>query len=146
MTLRFTSKETLLNEPDELSWDFVVRQKVEKKTASNVAQAIIKLLKGQPCQSITPDRGCEFYNYEEISQGQNGVKLYYPEPQQPWQRGTNKNTNGLLREYFPKGEDMADIPDSVIQMYVNRLNCRPRKCLDWKSPYEIYYSTSLHLA
>ena len=119
--------------------------KVEKKTAANVAQAIIKLLKDQPCESITPDRGCEFYNFEEISNGLNGVKIYYPEPQQPWQRGTNENTNGLLREYFPKGEDITDIPDDVIQMYVNRLNCRPKKCLGWKSPYEVYYSTSLHL-
>ena len=120
--------------------------KVAKKTADLVAKAIIKLLKNQACKSITPDRGCEFYNYEQISEGLGGVKIYYPEPHQPWQRGTNENTNGLLRQYFPKGVDITDIPDDVIQMYVNRLNTRPRKCLGWKTPFEVFYSTSLHLA
>ncbi|MDY2649173.1 MAG: IS30 family transposase, partial [Pyramidobacter porci] len=77
--------------------------------------------------------------------GLGGTKLYYPKPHQPWQRGTNENTNGLLREYFPKEKDVTDIPDDVIKMYVKRLNSRPRKCLHWKSPYEVFCSDSLRL-
>ena len=121
-------------------------RKAERKTADCVARTIIDLLKDLPHKSITPDRGCEFYNYEQISSGLGGTKIYYPEPHQPWQRGTNENTNGLLREYFPKRRDVTDIPDNIIQMYVKRLNTRPRKCLQWKTPYEVFYASSLRLA
>lgn len=73
------------------------------------------------------------------------VQFYFPRPHHPWQRGTNENTNGLLREYFPKGKDLTDITDDYIQNKIYELNKRPRKCLGYKTPYEVYYSTSLHL-
>ena len=59
--------------------------------------------------------------------------------------GTNENTNGLLREYSPKGEDISGIFDSQIQEWANKLNTRPRKCLNWKTPYEVFFNESLHL-
>uniref|UniRef100_UPI0031590A82 IS30 family transposase n=2 Tax=Pyramidobacter sp. CG50-2 TaxID=2382160 RepID=UPI0031590A82 len=111
----------------------------------SVARTVIDMLKDLPHESVTSDRGCEFYNFEQIGTGLGGTKLYYPKPHQPWQRGTNENTNGLLRECFPKKKDVTDIPNEVIQMYVRRLNSRPRKCLHWKSPYEVFYSASLRL-
>nr|WP_326830852.1 IS30 family transposase [Pyramidobacter porci] len=120
-------------------------RKAAAKTADCVAGTIIDMLKDLPHESITPDRGCEFCNFEQINAGLGGTKLYYPKPHQPWQRGTNENTNGLLREYFPKEKDVTDIPDDVIKMYVKRLNSRPRKCLHWKSPYEVFCSDSLRL-
>ena len=74
------------------------------------------MLKDPPHKSVTPDRGCEFYNFERISAGLGGTKLHYPKPRQPWQRGTNENTDGLLREYFSKKKDVTDMPDEVIQI------------------------------
>ncbi|WP_258537897.1 IS30 family transposase, partial [Enterococcus faecium] len=76
---------------------------------------------------------------------QQNPKVYFPDPHAPWQRGTNENTNGLLREYSPKGEDISGIFDSQIQEWANKLNTRPRKCLNWKTPYEVFFNESLHL-
>ena len=64
----------------------------------------------------------------------------------PWERGTNENTNGLLREFFPKGKDITDTPEDYIQRKYHELNLRPRKCLGYKTPYEVYFSKVLHLA
>ena len=61
------------------------------------------------------------------------------------ERGSNENTNGLLREYFPKGQDITDIPDAYIQEMFDKLRKRPRKCLGYRTPYEVYYSKTLHL-
>ena len=67
-------------------------------------------------------------------------------PHHPWERGTNENTNGLLREFFPKGKDITDTPEDYIQRKYHELNLRPRKCLGYKTPYEVYFSKVLHLA
>ena len=64
---------------------------------------------------------------------------------QPWQRGTNENTNGLLREYFPKGQDLTDIAEDHIQEVFDELNKRPRKCLGYRTSYEVFYKKKLHL-
>ena len=79
------------------------------------------------------------------AQALNNVQFFFPQPHQPWQRGTNENTNGLLREYFPKGTDLSKYSDEYIQSKVDELNKRPRKCLGYLTPYEVYYSTVLHL-
>ena len=68
-----------------------------------------------------------------------------PLPHHPWDRGTNENTNGLLREYFPKGKDITDVGDEEVSFVVDQLNRRPRKCLGYRTPYEVYYSKTLHL-
>ena len=70
---------------------------------------------------------------------------YFPPPSQPWQRGSNENTNGLLREYFPKQQDIGQWDNQYIQTKVAKLNLRPRKCLDWRTPYEVYYQKVLQL-
>ena len=67
------------------------------------------------CKTVTPDRGKEFSQHSRITLELNGTKVYFPDPHAPWQRGTNENTNGLLREYSPKGEDISGIFDSQIQ-------------------------------
>ncbi|UZA16695.1 helix-turn-helix domain-containing protein [Moraxella bovis] len=71
--------------------------------------------------------------------------IYFPPPRQPWQRGSNENTNGLLTEYFPKGSDINQWDNQYIQTKVAKLNLRPRKCLNWRTPYEVYYQKVLQL-
>lgn len=114
------------------------------KRADNVNEVMIALLKDEPCYTITPDRGAEFKHHEEVAK-ELDVEFYFPEPHQPWQRGTNENTNGLLREYFPKKYDITNMTDEEIQSKVDKLNKRPRKVLGYRTPYEIYYSVVLHL-
>ena len=94
--------------------------------------------------SITPDRGKEFANVQSITE-EKAIPFYFPDPHSPWQRGTNENTNGLLREYMPKGVDISTINDKEIQGYTTKLNKRPRKCLGWKTPYESFFNVALHL-
>lgn len=114
------------------------------KQADNVNAVMIEMLKNEPCYTLTPDRGSEFKRHEIVAK-ELGVEFYFPEPHQPWQRGTNENTNGLLREYFPKKYDVTDLEAEEIQEKVDKLNKRPRKVLGYRTPYEIYYSVVLHL-
>ena len=106
---------------------------------------MIEALQGQPLHTITPDRSREFQIHSEVTR-KLGVEFYFPPPHQPWQRGTNENTNGLLREYFPKGYDFSTITDEQLQAVVDQFNHRPRKCLGYRTPAEVYFSTLLHLA
>lgn len=109
-----------------------------------VSQAIINALVNQPVHTITPDRGKEFAKHREITDHLKAT-IYFPPPRQPWQRGSNENTNGLLREYFPKGSDINQWDNQYIQTKVAKLNLRPRKCLNWRTPYEVYYQKVLQL-
>ncbi len=73
-----------------------------------------------------------------------GVEFYFPSPHHPWERGTNENTNGLLREYFPKGYDFNELSETTLEVVVEQLNKRPRKCLGYKSPWEVWFSQPLY--
>ncbi|MCP9316148.1 IS30 family transposase [Liquorilactobacillus nagelii] len=73
------------------------------------------------------------------------IPFYFPDPHAPWQRGSNENTNGLIREYSPKGQSLDNKTNDEIQEIVNKLNFRPKKCLGWRTPYEVYFSKVLHL-
>jgi IS30 family transposase len=88
-------------------------------------------------KSFTVDRGAEFYKHKLLAEGL-GAKVYFCDPYHPWQRGTNENTNGLLRQYFPKGSSFADITHDSLQLVVDRLNNRPRKRLGYRSPAEVF--------
>lgn len=113
--------------------------KVEKRRREPVADAVVMLLQAFPCETITPDNGKEFAQFKNITERLHGVPLYFAHPGRPWERGTNENTNGLLREYFPKGKDITDISDVEIQRVENELNNRPRKILGYKTPTEILF-------
>ena len=120
---------------------FLIAGKAKSKKAASVGVAMINALKNQPCDTITPDRGKEFALHSQVSGALHKVGFYFPFPHYPWQRGTNENTNGLLREYFPKGQDLTTISKEYIQSKVDEF----RKCLGYKTPYEIYDSEVLHL-
>ncbi|MBQ0071197.1 MAG: IS30 family transposase [Spirochaetales bacterium] len=123
---------------------FLLCRKAESKTSSAVGAKMRQMFEGQPLLSITLDRGKEFSNHEELTRDL-GVEFYFPLPHHPWDRGTNENTNGLLREYFPKGQDITNVGDEEVSFIVDQLNRRPRKCLGFRTPYEVHYSKTLHL-
>ncbi|WP_285701325.1 IS30 family transposase, partial [Enterococcus thailandicus] len=124
------------------------RGKIEKKLSLFVKDTFIELFSSihpSRVKSITPDRGKEFSKHSEITKALNGVPFYFPDPHAPWQRGTNENTNGLLREYLPKNKEMDSVTDEAIDQYILKLNLRSRKYLHWKTPYEIFFGVTLHL-
>lgn len=127
---------------------FLLAGKITKRYSALLAKKMIALLSPLPdnlLKSITPDRGKEFAKHAQVTDGLGGVQFYFADPHAPWQRGTNENTNGLLREYLPKSFDMALCSDAEIAVFVHKLNHRPRKCLGWKSPHEVFFNQSLHL-
>lgn len=127
---------------------YLLAEKIEKRSAEPVKQKMITMLgaaTGEYVKTITPDRGTEFARHAEISKALDGVQFYFPDPHAPWQRGTNENTNGLIREYFPKSFDFTSCADDKIALAVQKLNCRPRKCLHWRSPFEAFFQVALHL-
>ena len=123
---------------------FLKIQKVAVKKSKWVIEARVKMLEPLPKETVTPDRGKEFTNHQKLSD-QLKIGVDFPDPHAPWQRGTNENTNGLLREYFPKGRALTLIDNQTIQLWENKLNNRPRKCLNWKTPYEVFYEENVHL-
>ena len=140
----FNRKSGLLTLVDRKS-RFLICKKLTRLGSREVEAALISALRGQPVHSITPDRGREFQLHGKVT-ATLGVEFYFPPAHQPWQRGSNENTNGLLREYFPKGYDFNKLSDEDLQSVVDQLNGRPRKSLGYRTPQEVYFSTMLHLA
>ena len=89
-------------------------------------------------------QGKEFAELGRVEAG-TGAVSYFALPRHPWQRGTNENTNGLLREYFPKETDFSGISDEEVERVYDAINRRPRKRLGFRTPYEVHYSEVLHL-
>ena len=118
---------------------FTLIAKVIRKTAENVSDAIIKLLFPYPnkVKTLTADNGREFAQHETIAQ-QLKVRFFFAHPYASWERGLNENTNGLIRQYFPKKTDFTTITNEHIQFVIERLNNRPRKCLGFKTPNQIF--------
>ena len=90
--------------------------------------------------TITSDNGKEFSYHEEVAQALD-TEFYFANPYQSWQRGLNEHTNGLIREYFPKKTEFKNITDDQIVQVQNRLNSRPRKILNYKTPAEVFFDT-----
>jgi IS30 family transposase len=111
---------------------------LKNKDAVSVRQAFTRKMKSLPRQmrlSMTYDRGGEMAQHKLFTKDTR-IKVYFADPQSPWQRGTNENTNGLIRQYFPKGTDFNTVLHREIKKVQDLLNGRPRKVLDWKSPSE----------
>lgn len=113
---------------------------LKEKNAKAVRKAFAKETKNLPKQmklSLTYDRGKEMAEHELFTK-ETKIQVYFADPYAPWQRGTNENTNGLLRQYFPKGTDFGRIPRKEIKRVQDLLNGRPRKVLKWKTPFEAF--------
>jgi transposase, IS30 family len=122
---------------------FTLLKQVVNRTAAVVENAILDML--EPYQAsthtITFDNGKEFANHLSIAQNLQAV-VYFAHPYASWERGTNENTNGLIRQYFPKGSDFSTITDDQISFVNERLNYRPRKCLDFQAPVMVFSQLS----
>ena len=114
--------------------------KVYRKTAEAVTEAIIRLLKPLATwvHTITADNGREFANHQKIAKALK-AKFYFAHPFSSWERGLNENTNGLIRQYFPKKHDFTTITQIQIEKVMDRLNNRPRKSLGIKTPNQVFF-------
>ena len=117
---------------------YVMLAKVKSKDTETVINALIKHAHKLPRElykSLTWDRGKEMADHKRFSLDTN-IDVYFCDPQSPWQRGSNENTNGLLRQYFPKGIDLSNVSQNKLNAVARRLNERPRKTLDFETPAE----------
>ncbi len=118
------------------------------KKPKEIAEVFYKMLKDLPperVRSITLDRGKEFAEHSEVTSKLPHVQFFFAHPASPWERGLNENTNGLLRQYVPKHTYKVPFSHDLLLTFTDKLNRRPRKCLYWKSPYELFFHKSLHL-
>lgn len=121
--------------------------KTPNRSARSMEQAIKTLNEQLPSgafQTATVDRGKEFACYRTIEQDTD-IKVYFADPYSSWQRGSNENANGLLREFFPKKTDLANVSNDELEGALSLINNRPRKCLNWKTTYEAFQEELLHL-
>ena len=108
------------------------------RTADEVRSAMTKTIKTLPTaltRSLTWDQGAELAQHVRF-RIDTGVDVFFCDPHSPWQRGSNENTNGLLRQYFPKGRDLSKVTEAELKTAVDGLNGRPRKTLEWSTPAE----------
>jgi IS30 family transposase len=114
--------------------------KLAGKDTETVVNALIKNARKLPeelYKSLTWDRGKEMAAHKRFTLATD-IKVYFCDPQNPWQRGTNENTNGLLRQYMPKGIDISDYSQAKLNAVARQLNERPRKTLGFKTPAEMF--------
>jgi IS30 family transposase len=122
---------------------YVMLIKVDSKATATVTKAIATRIRRLPAQlrrSLTWDRGGEMAAHKEFSIATD-LQVYFCDPHSPWQRGSNENTNGLLRQYFPKGEDVSGYSQAQLNKVADLLNERPRETLNWLSPHEALNAT-----
>jgi IS30 family transposase len=119
---------------------FVTLAKMENASADAAVVAfgsVLNRIDAQRRLSITYDQGREMAQHERLAE-LTGVAVYFADPHSPWQRGINENTNGLLRQYFPKGSDLSAFSQAQLDAVAWQLNTRPRKSLGWKCPAELF--------
>ena len=117
---------------------YVMLVKVDRKDSKTVVNALIKQARKLPQElykSLTWDRGKEMSAHKRFTLATD-IQVYFCDPQHPWQRGTNENTNGLLRQYFPKGMSLAHYSQAKLNAVARKLNERPRKTLNYETPAE----------
>jgi IS30 family transposase len=119
---------------------YLMAAKLTDKSAAVTAKAVTATYRRIPKglrKTLTLDNGKEFARFKQIERD-TGLQIYFADPYAAWQRGANENTNGLLRQYFPKGADFTNITDESLAQVVKKLNHRPRKCLDFQTPHEVF--------
>jgi len=136
--LLFGSRDSQIATLVERHTRYVMLVKVTGKDTETVINALIKNARKLPQElykSLTWDRGKEMAAHKRFTLATD-IKVYFCDPQSPWQRGTNENTNGLLRQYFPKGNDLSGYSQAKLNAVARKLNERPRKTLDYETPAE----------
>ena len=126
---------------------FTLIKKVDSKHAEVVTEATISLLLPylDKTLTITADNGKEFAGHETMKEQLN-ADVYFAHPYHSWERGLNENTNGLIRQYFTKGSSFENITDDEVEAVMNKLNHRPRKTLNFKTPHTVFFAESLQEA
>jgi len=119
---------------------FVLIEKLKDRTTSSLNKRTISLINRLPgaFKTITADNGTEFHQYRKI-ETKTRVLFYFATPHHSWERGSNENTNGLIRQYLPKGKSMNKLTEQQCDAIAYNLNTRPRKRLNFKTPEECFY-------
>ena len=119
---------------------FYIAIKIPNRTGAAMAEAIIKALSVLPSEAvktITCDRGSEFANWREIEEKLH-CQMYFADPYCAWQKGTNENLNGLLREFYPKGKNLSHVSEQTLKKNLALINARPKKILHFKKPIDLF--------
>jgi len=122
---------------------YVMLVKIPSKEAETVVKALVRNARTMPQElykSLTWDRGTEMSGHKRFTLATD-IQVYFCDPHSPWQRGSNENTNGLLRQYFPKGTDISNYSQAQLNAVARKLNNRPRKTLNYKTPAERFSQT-----
>lgn len=125
---------------------FSLLRKVKRRKAKLVSAAVIDLLQpvADRSHTITADNGKEFADHERIAH-ELEISFFFAHPFAAWERGANENMNGLVRQYIPKNRDLSSVTDEELLQIMNKLNHRPRKCLDFKTPFQVFFEHSVAL-
>ena len=125
---------------------FSLLRKVDRRTAELVSDAMIDLLQpvADRTHTITGDNGKEFAEHERIAQ-ELCSDFFFAHPYAAWERGSNENMNGLVRQYIPKNRELKSVSNDELEIVMTKLNHRPRKCLDFMSPFEVFFNHSVAL-
>lgn len=118
---------------------YTILVKLNGRQATTLADQLITATANikERFHTLTFDNGKEFAEHQRIAQSLD-VAVYFAHPYCSWERGINENTNGLVRQYFPKGTDFNHVTDAQVQAVANRLNCRPRKTRNYQSPNQLF--------
>ena len=141
--LLFGSKNSQIATLVERHTRYAMLVKVSGKDSETVINALIKHARKLPeelYKSLTWDRGSEMAEHKRFTLATD-IQVYFCDPQNPWQRGTNENTNGLLRQYFPKGTNLSGYSQAKLNSVARQLNERPRKTLNFETPAERFHQT-----
>lgn len=123
---------------------YYLARKVVDRTAKVITDSVVSMLRGQQCHTLTVDNGVEFTGHSDIERRGN-LSVYFAAPFASWQRGSNENANGRLRRFLPRKTDLSKLSSQKLRRILERMNMQPRKCLGWKTPYEVHYDMSVAL-
>jgi len=115
---------------------YLIARLLKDRSADTLNQAMTEVLQGFPVHTITVDNGMEFAKFRVLEE-RLGSQVYFAHERCPWERGLNENTNGLLRQFFPKGTDFSTVSQIQLDLAVGLLNSRPRKSRNYQTPEEV---------
>lgn len=118
---------------------FVLARRIPLRTKTETARAVLDMLKNQPGRTLTLDNGVEFADHRRIEE-KGSTKIYFADPYASWQRGSNENANGRLRRWVPRSTDLSKLTPQKLRRITERMNNQPRKCLEWRTPYEVHHN------